>query len=181
MKKTTWTIASTAILALILFSVGCKKDETPTGVITLKSRLKGDWQVTAFTVNDLSMLNSSYPGEFECLTGEFVPYTENFSMTDFNMTFGNPNTFSMSYTQSYQYLNYDSSTAECQAIYDTGATPYNPTGTWELTADEKTLTMYDEFNEPMMTWEVLDHSSKIIHLQMTDSIELDIYKMTLEK
>lgn len=181
MKKTAWTLASLVFATIILFSVGCKKDETPTGAITLKTLLKGKWEVTAFTVNDVSMLSYSYPGEFECLTGEFVPYTENFSMTDFNMTFGNPNTFSMSYTQSYQYLNYDSSTAECQAIYDTGTTPYNPTGTWELTTDEKTLTMYDEFNEPMMTWEVLDHSSKIIHLQMTDSIELDIYKMTLEK
>jgi hypothetical protein len=181
MKKTAWTLASLVFATIILFSVGCKKDETPTGAITLKTLLKGKWEVTAFTVNDMSMLSYNYPGEFECLTGEFVPYTENFSMTDFNMTFGNPNTFSMSYIQSYQYLNYDSSTAECQAIYDTGTTPYNPTGTWELSADEKTLTMYDEFNEPMMNWEVLDHSSKIIHLQMTDTMDFDIYKMTLEK
>ncbi len=174
------TFGSVLLMAAFILGIsGCKKDDTPSGIIPVATKIAGHWEVKSYTIDGFDAMSDSYSDYTFCDNGDILEFTENYEISDYYWTMKSDKTCFLTATVSQVTLDYTASESACTPVYNTSTTPASIGGDWSLSADEKQLTVItDDGSEA--TYDIVSISTNRLKLK-TENEWQEVIEFTLEK
>jgi hypothetical protein len=180
MKKQIFTFGSVLLMAAFILGIsGCKKDDTPSGIIPITTKIAGHWEVKSYTIDGFDAMTDSYSDYTFCDNGDILEFTENYEISDYYWTMKSDKTCYLSATLSQVTLDYTASESACETVYNTTTNPSSTGGDWSLSADEKQITVTTD-DGTVITYDIVSVTMSQLKLSYEDQWQ-ELIELTLEK
>jgi hypothetical protein len=180
MKQIKMTLGFVLLTVGIITFTGCSKYEEGPGISlrSKKSRVVGDWKVTALTEDGVSLFNYVESDYLDCLSGDIMDYNTTSTINDYNITFDKDGGMQSKVDVSVSMLDFNSSYINCTPVYITNSGSESYSGKWEFASDKEEIkiTYSDGTTE---NWKIIELREKEMKLELDYGNSVD--KMTLEK
>jgi hypothetical protein len=181
MKKSIFTFCSMLLLvATILTFSGCQKDETTNGVLPRSVMIIGEWKLTDYTENNISVLADSLPGVLSCDNGTEMDFVEIFTFDPFYWSIKKDTIWSQVVHTNFYEIDVQTSEVNCEPIYFKPNTEIdNSEGSWHLSEDGNTLMITDYTMGFMMNYTLKQLGPSQMELEFLSGT--NVYHLNFQK